>query len=101
MSRRAFLRTVLRRSALALGAFVAGLLVDTLWARAVRGARLQREDYPRFVVGGWRVHHNIVGYVLIAIGVFRAPAIFIPAGLGMIVGHGQRDRLFWFAERAE
>lgn len=90
-----------RRSAIALGAFGLGLLIDTVWARIVRGPRLERVDYPRFVVGGWRVHHNVVGYLLLVGGLFAHPFVLVPLGLGMIVGHVLRDRLFWFMERAE
>lgn len=84
-----------------LGAFALGLLVDTGWARVVRGVRLERQDYPRFVVGRYRVHHNVVGYLLLVAGLFAYPVVLIPVGLGMIVGHGIRDRLFWFVERVE
>ncbi len=101
LDRRAFLRLVGGRSATALGGFAAGLLVDTGWARAVRGARLEREEYPRFVVGRYRVHHNVVGYLLLLAGLVRYPLVFIPMGLGMIVGHRRRDRLWWFVERVE
>jgi hypothetical protein len=31
--------------------------------------------------------------------VFAYPLVLVPLGLGMIVGHGRRDRLFWFIER--
>jgi hypothetical protein len=96
-SRRDFLRSV----AVAAGSFALGLLVDTAWARAVRGLHLQREEYPKMVLGHWRVHHNVVGYVLILVGLFRYPLVLVPLGLGMIVGHRIRDRLFWFIERVE
>lgn len=100
LDRRAFLREVTRRGAIALGAFGLGLLVDTIWARIVRGPRLDRADYPRFVIGGWRIHHNVVGYLLLVGGLFAYPIVLVPLGIGMIVGHGVRDRLFWFIERA-
>jgi len=90
-----------RRAFIAVGAFLLGLAIDDVWARLVRGFRLQREDYPRFVLGGFRVHHNVFGYVSILVGVFVFPALLIPLGLGMIVGHRRRDRLYWFLERAE
>jgi hypothetical protein len=98
LDRRAFLRRITRRSATALGAFGAGLLIDALWARLVRGARLEREEYPRAIVGGWRIHHNVVGYGALLAGLFAYPAVLVPFGLGMIVGHAVRDRL-WFLER--
>jgi hypothetical protein len=92
---------VTRRGGNAASAFGLGLLVDTVWARIVRGPRLERVDYPRFVVGDWRVHHNVVGYLLLVGGLLAYPLVLVPLGLGMIVGHGLRDRLFWFMERAE
>ena len=100
MDRRAFLRAAAGKAGLATGAFALGLGVDTLWARAVRGWRLEREDYPRMVVGGWRIHHNVIGWALLVVGLFYGRLVLIPLGLGMIVGHRIRDRLFWFAERA-
>lgn len=100
LDRRTFLREMARRGAIALGAFALGLLVDTVWARIVRGWRLEREDYPRLVIGGWRIHHNVVGYLLLVGGLFAYPVVLVPLGLGMIVGHRLRDRLFWFMERA-
>jgi hypothetical protein len=99
LDRRAFLRTMIRRGATAVGSFGLGLLIDGAWARAVRGPRLEREDYRRVVIGRWRVHHNLAGYLLLAAGVFAYPLVLVPLGLGMIVGHGRRDRLFWFIER--
>jgi hypothetical protein len=62
---------------------------------------LEREDYRRFVVGSYRVHHNVVGYLMLVVGLFAYPVVLIPLGLGMIVGHGIRDRLFWFVERMD
>ena len=99
LTRRAFLRTVLRRSEVAAGALGIGLLLDTSWARAVRGLRLEREGYPRLIVGSYRVHHNVVGYLLLVAGIFRSPLVLVPMGVGMILGHRFRDRLFWFIER--
>lgn len=93
MTRRAFL--------LALGAFTAGLLVDAAWGAFTRRGGNDPNADPPFVVGGWRIHHNVVGYALVLVGVFAYPVVLIPLGLGMIVGHGIRDRLFWFAERVD
>lgn len=82
-----------------LGAFALGYLVDGSWARLLRGVRLECEEYPKAVIGRYRVHHNVVGYVLLAVGIFAATAVLVPFGLGMIVGHVHRDRLLWFIER--
>lgn len=101
LTRREFLRSFGRGAGVGAGALALGLLADQLWARAVRGFRLEREDYPRFVVGRYRVHHNVVGYLLILVGLFVHPVVLVPLGLGMIVGHGLRDGLFWFAERVQ
>jgi hypothetical protein len=101
MDRRAFLGLTGRRAAAVVGAFAAGLLVDTIWARLVRGWHLEREEYPKLVFGRYRVHHNVVGYVLLLAGLRFHPWVLVPAGLGMIVGHRIRDRLFWFVERVE
>jgi hypothetical protein len=98
MGRRAFLRAGLRTGSLALGAFAAGFSIDALWARLVRGRRLERSDYPRFVVGGFRVHHSALGYAAVIVGLIYRPVILIPLGLGIIVGHGRRDR-WGFLER--
>ena len=99
-TRAAFLRLLARRAAWAGAAFAVGFSVDAVWARLVRGVRLEREQYPTAVVGGWRVHHNVVGYLLLVAGAFWRPLLLIPAGLGMIVGHRRRDRLWWFLERS-
>lgn len=96
LSRSAFVRIV----GGATGAFVLGYLIDAVWARMVRGVRLERDEYPRLVLGEVRVHHNVAGYLLIAVGVFVYPFVLIPLGLGIIVGHGVRDR-WWFVERVE
>lgn len=98
-TRAAFLKLLSRRALLAGGAFAAGLAADEAWARLVRGVRLEREQYPTAVAGGWRIHHNVVGWLLLVAGAFRRPLLLIPAGLGMIVGHRRRDRLWWFLER--
>jgi len=82
----------------AAGAFLAGYGIDAAWARLVRGPGLDRTDHPRFVVGGWRVHHSLVGYLAVALGVFVWPGVLVPLGLGIIVGHGRRDR-WGFLER--
>jgi len=107
VGRREFLHLLARRSGVALGAFALGMLADSLWGRLVRGGGLTQrgavdlEADPPFVVGHWRIHHNVVGYALVFVGVFAYPVVLVPLGLGMIVGHGVRDRLFWFAERVE
>jgi hypothetical protein len=98
LSRRAFLRMALGKGTLALGAFVAGFGIDALWARLVRGPRPDREEYPRLVLGPYRVHHSVVGYLAVAIGLVHQPVVLIPLGLGIIIGHGRRDR-WGFVER--
>ena len=98
LSRRAFLRMALAKGGLALGAFAAGLGTDAVWARLVRGRRLDREEYPRFVLGPYRVHHSVVGYLAVVVGLVYQPLVLIPLGLGIIVGHGRRDR-WGFIER--
>ena len=91
-----------RRDALViLGAFVLGYGIDAAWARAVRGVRLEREEYPKLTVGRFRIHHNVLGYALILVGFWMYPVFLIPLGLGVIVGHRIRDRLFWFVEVIE
>lgn len=101
MDRRAFFGLTGRRAATAVGAFAAGMLVDTVWARVVRGWHLEKEEYPKVVFGRYRIHHNVVGYLLLLGGLRYQPFFLIPMGLGMIVGHRIRDRLFWFVERVE
>ena len=98
-TRAEFLALLARRAGLAAGAFAVGLATDAVWARLVRGVRLEREQYPTAVVRGWRIHHNVVGWLLLVAGAFWRPLLLIPAGLGMIVGHRRRDRLWWFLER--
>lgn len=100
MSRAQFLRVASRRGGAAAAAFLLGYAVDAGWARLVRGIRLERERYPTLVLGGYRVHHNVVGYVAVAVGLFLYPWLLIPFGVGMIIGHGMRDGLFWFIERS-
>ena len=53
------------------------------------------------VSGGIQLHHNVVGYLLFVAALWVYPVVLVPLGLGMIVGHRRRDRLFWFMERAE
>ena len=101
MTRRDFVVRLASRTGVAVGAFAVGFATDDLWARLVRGFRLERESYPRAIVAGWRLHHNVVGYLLVIAGALWRPILLIPAGIGMIVGHRRRDRLWWFLERAE
>ena len=101
LSRRAFIRTMIPVAATTLGAFAIGFSIDAVWARVVRGLRLEREDYRKLVLGSFRIHHNVVGYLLVLIGLFFHPVVFVPMGLGMIVGHRVRDRMFWFIERVD
>jgi len=93
LGRRAFL--------IALGAFVAGVLIDAAWGRLTRRGGVDPDADPPFVIGAWRIHHNVVGYGLVLVGLLAYPVLRVPLGLGMIVGHGLRDRLFWFAERVD
>lgn len=99
VSRADFLSTLGGRVLGVIAAFVVGYSVDWVWARLLRGGRLQRESYPTAVLAGWRVHHNVVGYLLVVAGLRWKPLALIPAGIGMIVGHRRRDRLWWFLER--
>jgi hypothetical protein len=99
LSRAEFLRLLADRGVKVVGAFALGFAIDFVCARLVRGFRLERESYPRLVLGRYRVHHNLVGYIAILAGLFAYPFLLIPLGLGMIVGHRIRDRLFWFIER--
>jgi len=101
IDRRAFLGLTGRRVALAVGSFAAGMLVDTVWARLVRGWHLERPEYPKVVLGRYRIHHNVVGWLALVVGIGFHPWILVPFGLGMIVGHRIRDRPFWFVERVE
>ena len=84
-----------------LGGFVLGYGIDACWARAVRGVRLEKEEYKKLIVGRLRIHHNVFGYVLILVGFWMHPVFLVPLGLGVIVGHRIRDRLFWFVEVIE
>jgi hypothetical protein len=101
LSRRAFLDVGLRRAGVVLASLSAGLLVDTVWARLVRGWHLERPEYPKVVFGRYRIHHNVVGWMALLVGVAYQPWILVPFGLGMIIGHRIRDRLFWFIERVD
>ena len=100
-SRAAFVRMMVPKAAAVVGAFVIGYLIDAAWARLVRGFRLERQHYRTFVLGKYRVHHNVVGYVAVLVGLFLYPILLIPLGLGMIVGHGTRDGSLWFIEGVE
>ena len=84
-----------------LGGFVLGYLIDAGWARLVRGVHLERRNYKKFIVGRFRIHHNVLGYVLLLCGFLTYPLFLVPLGLGVIVGHRIRDRLFWFVEVME
>jgi hypothetical protein len=89
MARRAFLVAL---------AFGVGYGIDFVWARLVRGVNLERVDYPKFVLGRFRVHHSVVGYLAVVAGLFVYPAVLVPLGAGIIVGHGMRERMFGFIE---
>ena len=84
-----------------LSTFVLGYAIDAGWARAVRGIRLEREEYRKLILGRFRIHHNVLGYILILVGFSMYPLFLVPLGLGVIVGHRIRDRLFWFVEVIE
>jgi hypothetical protein len=99
LSRGEFLRAISGKIALGAAAFAVGYGVDNLWARLVRGWHLERERYPKLLLGHYRIHHNVVGYAAILAGFLWRPGLMVPFGLGMIVGHRVRDRLFWFVER--
>lgn len=101
LTRRAFLTVGVRRAGVALTALASGFLVDAVWARLVRGWHLERPEYPRMVLGRYRIHHNVVGWIALVVGVVYQPWILVPFGVGMIVGHRIRDRLFWFVERVD
>jgi hypothetical protein len=101
LTRREFVRALLSRGSLAVGAFFVGFGIDWTWARLVRGRRLQRTNYPRLILGSYRVHHSLVGYLAVLVGLFFYPAILIPLGLGIIVGHGRRDGPWGFIERVD
>lgn len=80
--------------------FLLGYLIDNSWARVVRGRHLERKNYKKLIVKKIRIHHNVIGYILVIIGFFYYPLILVSIGIGMIVGHGIRDRgLFWFVEK--
>lgn len=98
LSRSAFLRVVLTRGSVGLVSFGAGFGIDAIWARLVRGGRLERSEYRRFVVGGLRIHHSIVGYAAVVLGLAYRSWILVPLGVGIILGHGRRDR-YGFLER--
>ena len=84
-----------------LGAFVLGYLIDAGWARIGRGVCLERRNYKKFVVGRFRIHYNVLGYLFLLSGFLAYPLFLVPLGFGVIVGHGIRDRLFWFVEVIE
>ncbi len=83
--------------------FILGYAIDGSWAWLLRKVPSGKkgEKYIKIIIRKIRIHHNIFGYVLIALGFFYYPLIFVPAGIGMIVGHRIRDELFWFLETVE
>ncbi len=58
-----------------LGGFVLGYLIDAGWARIVRGVHLERRNYKKFIVGRFRIHHNVLGYVLLTMRFPDVPAV--------------------------
>jgi len=90
-----------RRAMLALLAFGVGVLVDQAWARLVRGFHLERPEYPKMILGRYRIHHSVVGYAAVVAGVFVYPGVLIPLGIGLILSHGMRDGPLWFIERMD
>jgi len=89
---------MLREALIIVFGFILGYSIDWVWARVVRGFKLEKKHYKKMIVGSIRIHHNIIGYVFIIIGFFFYTAFFVSLGIGMIIGHRIRDRFFWFVE---
>jgi len=70
--------------------FITGYLIDFIWARILRGMNLKKKRYKKIVLGGFRIHHNLIGYSLVVIGLFYLQLVLIPLGMGMIIGHAIR-----------
>ena len=81
--------------------FLAGYAIDNLWAFLQKRLLRTKDDYVKFIVRRIRIHHNLLGYILIILSLFFYPLILMPAGLGMIFGHKIRDDLFKFFEVLE
>jgi hypothetical protein len=89
-----------KEAAIILFSFIFGYAFDNLWAKVTYKipSKVRKNDYAKFIFGEIRIHHNFLGYILIVFGFFIYPLFLVPIGLGIIIGHRLRDRLFWFVE---
>ena len=90
------------KEAIIILSFILGFLIDFFWARLVRGWHLEKKNYIKMIFWKVRIHHNILGYASVVIGIFWNGIILIPAGLGVIIGHATRKgEPVWFIEKAK
>ena len=75
--------------------FLIGYIADSILAY------LSIESKSKASFRGFRIHHNLLGYVLIITGAFYYHSILIGFGLGIILGHRLRDGILLFFERVE
>ncbi|HED38044.1 MAG TPA: hypothetical protein ENI76_07355 [Ignavibacteria bacterium] len=94
------IKTMEKDAIILLLSFLLGYAFDNVWAQITYKipSKIRKNDYAKFIFGEIRVHHNIIGYVLIILGFFIYPIPLVSFGLGIIVGHKIRDKLFWFVE---
>ena len=76
--------------------FIIAYILDTCFA--IISNKFYKNKLKGFHIGKYRIHHNLIGYISVIVGVFYYPQIFVGFGLGMILGHGFRDKGFWFVE---
>lgn len=80
--------------------FLVGYGIDNFWAwvqKKIPGKK-KGDRHLKIIIKRARLHHNIVGYLIIITGFFYYPLILVPFGIGIILGHRVRDELFWFIE---
>jgi len=75
--------------------FLIGYVTDSLIAFVTIKSK------RKIKLSGFRVHHNLFGYISILLGAFYHHTILIGFGLGIILGHKIRDGILLFAERIE
>ncbi len=76
--------------------FLIGYCLDTILANA--SDIIYNDGSKGFHIGKKRIHHNILGYLLVILSLFYYLPVLMGLGLGMIAGHGLREKGFWFLE---
>jgi hypothetical protein len=78
--------------------FILGYGMDNFLASISKSIPSKKDRHFKFIMKRVRLHHNLLGYLVIILGFFYYPLILVSFGMGIIVAHKVRDELFWFIE---